>query len=168
MLQQLFYRQERRGTFFSLFSKYFYFWITMNFPHLSSLLYAKSLQVSFIAHTDAFLILVLKILPICSVNTCKLQHYLLLSVYWTVSKKNNHHTTQDKFLVLNGKTELNVFNLEENKIIICQKLASSMLTTTKYLKVSKRLTATQDSFSLKNMHTEYGKLFTVNFIGLLN
>lgn len=55
----------------------------MNFPHLSSLLYARPLQVSFIAHTDAFLILVLKMLSICSVNTCKLQHYLLLSVYWT-------------------------------------------------------------------------------------
>jgi len=53
---------------------------------------------------------------------------------------------QEEFVVLNWKTELNMFNLEENKIIICQKLASSMLTATKYLKVSKRLTATQDSF----------------------
>lgn len=144
----------------------------MNFPHLSSLLYARPLQVSFIAHTDAFLILVLKMLSICSVNTCKLQHYLLLSVYWTGGggggEQPHHPTSPRQIPCLNGKTELNVFNLEENKIIICQKLASSMLTTTKYLKVSKRLTATQDSFSLKNMHTEYGKLFTVNFIGLLN
>jgi len=53
----------------------------MDFPHLSSLLYAKPLQVSLTAYTDAFLILVLKTLPICPVNTRKLQHYLLRSFY---------------------------------------------------------------------------------------
>lgn len=59
-------------------------------------------------------------------------------------------------------TELNVFKLEENKIIICQKLAHSLLTA-KYSKVSKRLTATQDSFFpkecahilLKTVHSKF-------------
>lgn len=66
-----------------------------------------------IAHIDAFLISVLRKLLICPVNTCKLQHYLLEGFIELQAQKKK----AQEFVVLKGRTELNAFSLEENKII---------------------------------------------------
>lgn len=131
----------------------------MNFPHLSSLLYTKPFQISFIAHIDALLILVLKMLPICPVNTCKLQHYLLRSGFLNCEEKN----ALKEFVVLNGRSELNVFNLEENKIIILPKVGKLSAYSNKALEGFKEINSDTGFFlpkehehrTLKTVHSQF-------------
>lgn len=169
---QLFYRQDSKGSryligrylisrylFFSLFSVVFTFgwWLS---PIWTAPFMPKPLQVSFIAHTGTFLISFLQTPHVCPVNVCNSEHYLPLNC----EQKN----AQEEYVVLNGKTELNVFNSEENEIIICQKLASWMLTE----KQKKTLECFQEinsnsGFFLSKEDT-HRKLFTVKFTGLLN
>lgn len=162
-MSQLFYRQESRGstyiTFFLLFFSLFYIWRT-SFLQLNSPLYAKAFAI--LLHCTYWCFSHLSP-PNTSCLPCEHLQFRALPAHECLLNCEQK-IAQEECVVLNGKAELNVFNLEENEIIICQKLASWMLTA-KYLRVSKRSTATQDSFSLKNIYTEN---CSVSFTRLLN
>lgn len=131
-----------------------------SFPHLNSPLYAKAFAI--LLHCTYWCFSHLSP-PNTSCLPCEHLQFKALPAHECLLNCEQRNVQEER-VVSNGKTELNVFNLEENEIIICQKLASWMFIA-KYLRVSKRLTETQDSFSQKNIHTEN---CSVNFTGLLN
>lgn len=165
---QLFYRQESKGTRY-LIGRYLFFSLFQSFlplddefppskqpPLGQSLCKSPSLHILtlFSSQSSKHFMFALWMFAIQSI-TCS----------WTGNKKN----AQEEYVVLNGKTELNVLNSEENEIIICQKLASWMFTEKQKKKKLEGFQEINSSsgFFLPKEHT-HRKLFTVKFTGLLN